>query len=129
MSLQSSDARVFGLNPVCQSDAQPDAAKADDFQKDNLQSFSSVSDYQFAKVISNPEPVSLPRLIDDVVKRARRLGGCTRCLSPNHNCFNCFSAPRCATCIKIGHKFKSCFKKRRPEVSAKALPSAYTRQR
>lgn len=51
-----------------------------------------------------------------VVKRARRLGGCTRCFGLDHTCFGCRAAIRCAACFKFGHRVKACLTRSRPRV-------------
>lgn len=51
-----------------------------------------------------------------LVKRARRLGGCTRCFSLDHNCFECHEGIRCAACFNYGHKFKLCSTESRPRI-------------
>lgn len=51
-----------------------------------------------------------------MVKRARRLGGCNRCFSLDHNCFECRDGVRCAACFNYGHKFKFCLTESRPRI-------------
>lgn len=93
------------LDPfISQRDAvlDPFVSQRVDYQISNLNSSSSSGNWSF--------------MISEVVKRARRLGGCTRCFSLNHVCFDCKSAPRCTACFKVGHKFKACVTKSQPKI-------------
>lgn len=80
----------------------PSVSRRDDCQISNLNPSASPGNWSF--------------MMTEVVKRARRLGGCTWCFSLNHICFDCKSAPRCAACFKVGHKFKACVTKSRPKI-------------
>lgn len=61
--------------------------------------------------------ICISERLGDIVKRARRLGGCTRCLSLSHNCFDCTSTIRCAICFNYGHKSRFCVTRSRPDLS------------
>lgn len=94
--------------PDSLSDAVPESSNSQcssgelEIQNSNSNSLSSVGHRSFMMI--------------EVVNRVRRLGGCTRCFSLNHICFDCISAPRCSAYFKIGHKFKACLMRSQPRL-------------
>lgn len=65
---------------------------------------------------SNLRPTINSFTVAEIVKRAHRLGGCTRYLSPHHRAFDCISKIRCAACFKYGHKYKVCLTRSQPSI-------------
>ena len=125
---------------VCTEDKE-DNGSSDAYAGSDLQSYSgqlvSVHNSQFVSYKErrkdeslNPESMTHSHCVLNVVlslkekslmavklvKRAKRLGGCTRCFRLDHNCFECREDIRCAGCFNYGHKFNFCLTNRRPRI-------------